>query len=286
LRGQDTEGTALPADISPSGPDAPEQTGDQDQRGASGQPSAPEPGTSLPGLPRLYFPEPHNQPQLPLGQPYGQPVVPGQPGRPEQPGGMFQDQAGQRPGQPQPGRQRPVRQRSTQRPDRELRHRAIAALVFGVISLIALAGLGGTDLHRGIYLLIFSAIVGAAGCVIGITALRKARRTGTYRPRGSVGGIVLGAMAALISIWILSVYLAFPTQVNNYEKCRSLAQTSGQQQACLNQFYKSIRPAAAGPGQPARAVALPRPAAMRSLVTSATFIPSAPVGHHSTDRRA
>lgn len=174
--------------------------------------------------------------------------MPGQPNLPEQPNGGFQGQSDQRPGQHQPGQPRPVRRRSTQRPDRELRQRAIAALIFGVISVVALAGLGGTDLHRGIYLLIFSAIVGAAGCVIGITALRKARRTGTYRPRGSVGGIVLGALAALVSIWILLVYLAFPTQVDNYEKCRSLAQTSGQQQACLNQFYKSIRPAAAGPG--------------------------------------
>ncbi len=78
--------------------------------------------------------------------------------------------------------------------------------------------------------------------------MRKARRIGTYRPRGSVGGIVLGALAGLLAVWILSIYLAFPTQIDRYEKCRSLAQTSSDQQACLNQLYKSIRPATSGSG--------------------------------------
>jgi hypothetical protein len=147
---------------------------------------------------------------------------------------------------PRPATQRPTRQRPTRPPERELRHRAIAALIFGVLSLVALLGVR-TDLHRGVYLLIFSAIIGVAACVIGITALRKARRTGTYRPRGAIGGIVLGALAALLSIPILATYLAFPTQVDNYVKCLSLAQTSSDQHACENQFYRSIHLSAATP---------------------------------------
>jgi len=111
--------------------------------------------------------------------------------------------------------------------------------VFGVISLLALLGLG-TDLRKGVYLLAFSMVVGLAACVIGITALVKARRTGTYRLRGAIGGIVLGALATLISVPILVTYLAFPTQVNNYVNCLSQAQNSSQQQACMTRFYRSI----------------------------------------------
>ncbi len=178
-----------------------------------------------------------------LGGP-GQSGVPGQQGQPG--GGRFQRRTG-----PQASGQRPARQRSSQPPDRELRHRAIAALVFGALSLIALLStlrLGG-DLQRGVYLLFFSTIIGVAACVIGITALRKARRTGSYRPRGAVGGIILGALAVLISIPILVAYLAYPTQVNNYVRCLSQAQSSSEQQACMNQFYNSIHLRTSGSGQ-------------------------------------
>lgn len=118
--------------------------------------------------------------------------------------------------------------------------------MFGVISLIALLGLG-TDLRKGVYLLGFSMAVGLAACVIGITALIKARKTGSYRPRGAIGGIVLGALGALISVPILVTYLVFPTQVNNYVNCLSQAQNSSQQQSCMAKFYRSIH---LGTGQP------------------------------------
>lgn len=200
----------------------------------------------LPGVPRLFFPDQPGQADQAQadqagqasGQPYGQPRgsliwAPGQqtqrPGQPGQPTGWQQ----------RGGAQRPSRPRSTRPPERELRQRAIAALVFGALSLVALLGLGG-DLRRGVYLLIFSAIVGVAACVIGITALRKARRTGVYRPRGAIGGIVLGALAALLAIPMLATYLAFPTQVNNYVKCLNLAQTPSEQRACQVQFFRSL----------------------------------------------
>ena len=135
---------------------------------------------------------------------------------------------------------RPVRPRPTRPPDRELRHRAIASLIFGVLALVALLGLSGS-LNRGVYLLIFSAVIGIAACVIGITAVLKARKTGSYRPRGAIGGIVLGVIAAFLSIPILATYLAFPHQVDNYVKCLNQSQSSsGGQQACMNRFYKSI----------------------------------------------
>ena len=111
--------------------------------------------------------------------------------------------------------------------------------MLGALALVAMLGLSG-DLRRGIYLLLFSAVIGLSSCVIGITAVRKARKTGSFRPRGAVGGIILGLLAALVSIPILVTYLAYPTQVTNYVNCLSQAQTSSAQQACMNRFYKSI----------------------------------------------
>lgn len=108
-----------------------------------------------------------------------------------------------------------------------------------MLSLIALLGLG-TDLKKGVYALVFSAAIGAGSCVIGITAVLKARRTGTRRPGGAIGGIVLGAIATMISVPILITYLAFPGPVNRYVQCLSQAQSAGQQQTCVDHFYKQI----------------------------------------------
>jgi hypothetical protein len=266
-----TGGTALPADFSPHpAPNAPDQPGQEaGPDGASGTGSS---GNGADAHPKPFFAEhpeqfelgqqPSSEPsagqrdQPGPGVPYGQPGLgpspspsppsgPSGAGRPAEqaPGerdlGQRGQQAGWRPAQPQP-QQRSRPQRPTEPPGRELRQRAIASLLFGVISLVALLGLG-TDLHRGVYLLAFSLAVGLAACVIGITALVKARRTGSYRPRGAIGGIVLGALALLISVPILVTYLAFPTQVSNYVNCLSQAQNSSQQHACMTKFYKSIR---------------------------------------------
>jgi hypothetical protein len=157
--------------------------------------------------------------------------------RQDRPGQQGSQPAGWR--QPAPTPRRQAAPRPARPPERELRQRAIAALVFGAISLVALLGLG-TDLRKGVYLLIFSAAVGIAACVIGITALVKARKTGSYRPRGAVAGIVLGVLAAVISVPILATYLIFPTQVNNYVNCLRQAENSTDQHACMSRFYKSI----------------------------------------------
>jgi hypothetical protein len=244
-----TGGTALPADFSPHpAPNAPDQPGQEaGPDGASGTGSS---GNGADAHPKPFFAE-HPEQFEPGQQPGSEPPSPSPPpgppeaGRPAEqaPGerdlGQRGQQAGWRPAQPSP-QQRSRPQRSTEPPGRELRQRAIASLLFGVISLVALLGLG-TDLHRGVYLLAFSLAVGLAACVIGITALVKARRTGSYRPRGAIGGIVLGALALLISVPILVTYLAFPTQVNNYVNCLSQAQNSSQQHACMTKFYQTIR---------------------------------------------
>jgi hypothetical protein len=223
----------------------------------------------LPGLPRLFFGDQPDQarPGSPAGQsgqpgqswnqPAGQPQdqFPGQPGGPSpagQPWNPWSQPGGPGPAGQQAARQRPVRQRPTRPPERELRHRAIASVCLALFSLFALFGLGA-NLSRGVYLLLFSTIIGAAASIIGIIAAVKARRAGAYRPHGTAWGIALGAVAVVVSVPILATYLAFPGPMNNYVKCIGQAQTSGQQRACENQFYKQIH-MGASPGSVRREI--------------------------------
>ncbi len=265
-----TGGTALPADTNP--PTAP---GASDQPSGPGQPAGPgplqdqQPG-KLPGLPRLFFADqaadqqaPGQRDEIPAGQGesgsawsarpngYGTPPQAGGPASRGQRRAPWQADQGQAPGQARqglgPGRagtgqpsQRPDRPRRTNPPGRELRQRGIACLVFGVMSLVAILFGFGPDPSRGIFLVIFSALVGIAAIVIGVSAIVKARKTGSYRPRGVIGGIGLGALAALISLAVGTLYLAFPNQTRTYVNCLNQAQTTSQRQACLNQLEKSI----------------------------------------------
>jgi hypothetical protein len=204
----------------------------------------PEPAHPEDARPEPAQPEPAQPPTA--GPRYGDPILRGPQYAPPPP--QFKRQ-GETPvqdrqpgGWPPASQPRPQRQPAQQRrnaPERELRQRAIAALVFGGVSLIALFGLSA-DLRKGVYVLGFSALVGLAACVIGITALVKARKTGSYRPRGAIGGIVLGAFGMLISIPLLLTYLVFPTQFTNYVNCLSQAQNPSQQNACMSKFSKSI----------------------------------------------
>ena len=76
-------------------------------------------------------------------------------------------------------------------PDPAVRQRALAALAMGVLSLVGLM-LGLGSLHRGIYVAVLTLAFGGAAIWLGVTASKKARRSGTARPRWAVGGVVLG----------------------------------------------------------------------------------------------
>ena len=115
----------------------------------------------------------------------------------------------------------------------------MAAGVIGALALLALLGFNG-DLSRGVYLLGFSALVGATAAVIGITALRKAKRTDVARPRGAVAGIILGVFALVLTVPMMTAYLAFPGQMQSYMNCMTQAQSTGDRQTCVNQFLNSV----------------------------------------------
>jgi predicted PurR-regulated permease PerM len=120
-----------------------------------------------------------------------------------------------------------------------VRQRAIAALILGLLSVLALLGVG-SNFHRGIYLVIFGLLVGISACWFGISAMRRARLALTMRPRGAVAGIVLGVIGALISVILLIVFAAFWHQLTSFSQCLNQANTPSAQQACVNQLHRSV----------------------------------------------
>ena len=124
-------------------------------------------------------------------------------------------------------------------PEPPVRQRALTALLLGVLSLIGLV-LGLGNLRRGIFVAVLALLFAAAAIWLGVTASKKARRSGTARPRWAVGGVVLGCLGlAFSALWLLVLAVFWP-QLNTYFNCMSGANTVTAQQACHNQFTKSV----------------------------------------------
>jgi hypothetical protein len=122
-----------------------------------------------------------------------------------------------------------------------LRQRAYVALLLSVLSVIALFGVGSNfDFHRGVYLVIFALLAGLAACWLGVTAIRRAGRAASMRPRGAVLGTVFGALGALLSALLLIVLAAFWSQLTTYSRCLGTANTLAARQACVNQLNRSL----------------------------------------------
>jgi hypothetical protein len=142
----------------------------------------------------------------------------------------------QQPGWTPPGPQRPAR--PTAPPRRELRQRAAAAAFFGLLALLALTA--ANEVHRPLYLVIFSLIIGAGAMVLGISAAVRARKDNTRRPPGSVAAIVLGVISILLAgISVLAI--VFARQLTNYEQCMNNASTNAAKQTCANRMLQSIQ---------------------------------------------
>jgi hypothetical protein len=131
-----------------------------------------------------------------------------------------------------PGRQLPP-------PDPALRQRALAALVLGALSLVGLA-LGLGNLRRGVYVAVLTLLFAVTAIWLGAGASRRARRSGTARPRGAISGTVLGGFGlAFSALWLLVLAMFWP-QLSTYYNCMSGANTVAAQQACHDQFTNSV----------------------------------------------
>jgi hypothetical protein len=138
----------------------------------------------------------------------------------------------------QPGGQLPAR-RQLPPPDPPLRQRALTAMLLGALSLIALT-LGLGNLRRGVFVAVLALLFAAGAIWLGITASKKARRSGTARPRWAAGGVVLGCLGLAFSAMWLLVLAVFWPQLNTYYNCMDSANTVTAQQACHKQFTDSV----------------------------------------------
>jgi len=133
----------------------------------------------------------------------------------------------------------PPARRQLPPPDPAVRQRALAALIIGVLSLLGLM-LGLGNLRRGVYVAVLTLLFGVAAIWLGVTASKKARRSGTARPRWAVGGVVLGGLGlALSALWLLVLAVFWP-QLSAYYTCMTGANTVAAQQACHTQFTNSV----------------------------------------------
>ena len=123
-------------------------------------------------------------------------------------------------------------------PDPLLRQRGWAALTLGLLSVVGLLFLG--SLQRGMYVLVLTLAFGAVAIWLGVSASRRARRGGMARPRGAVSGTVFGGLGLGLSVTCLVVFAVFWPQLKAYSSCLDGANTVAAQQACQNQFNKSI----------------------------------------------
>jgi hypothetical protein len=121
-----------------------------------------------------------------------------------------------------------------------VRHRATAALILGVLSVLSLLGIG-SNYHRGIFLVIFGVLVGIVASWFGVTAVRKASKAGTMRPRWAVFGTVLGALGALFGVLVLIFFAAYWQPLNRYSKCVASANTPSADQVCMNKLRQSVK---------------------------------------------
>ena len=124
-------------------------------------------------------------------------------------------------------------------PDPAVRQRALAAFSLGLLSLIGLM-LGLGNLRRGIVVAVVTLVFALVAIWLGVSANRTARRTGTARPRWAASGVVLGTLGLAFSALWLMVLAVFWPQLNTYYNCMAGANTVATQQACHDQFTKSV----------------------------------------------
>ena len=111
-------------------------------------------------------------------------------------------------------------------------------MALGVLSLLGLFLASG--LRHAIYVVAGTLAIGALAAWLGSTAMSRARRGRSGRPRGAVAGVVLGLLGLAFSGLTLIVFALFWNQLSAYWNCSSGANTLTAQQACQHQLSQTI----------------------------------------------
>ncbi len=122
--------------------------------------------------------------------------------------------------------------------DPALQQRAWAARMLAVISLFGMMMIG--NVRRGVYVVAVACIIAAIALWLSVSAMSRARRGGTRRPRGAVFATVLGVAGLTFSAFALIGFALFWPQLTQYSDCLSGANTVSAQQACQQQLSNSV----------------------------------------------
>src|SRR5215475_15946798 len=124
-------------------------------------------------------------------------------------------------------------------PEPALRHRAVAALFVALLSLAGLLGFN-IEAQRAILVVIYSLLAGATALWLAVTAMRRARRSRTARPRGSVAAAVIAGVGIGLAAVMLMAFSLFGQQLSDYGRCLSGANTITGSQSCYSRFSHAL----------------------------------------------
>jgi hypothetical protein len=127
-----------------------------------------------------------------------------------------------------------------QRPpaDPTLQQRAWAALMLAFISLFAMMMIG--NVRRGVYVVGVALVIAVIALWLALSAMSKARRGGSGRPRGVVLAVILGGIGFAFSAVVLAGFAMFWPQLTQYANCLNGANTVAARQACQQQLNHSV----------------------------------------------
>ena len=124
-------------------------------------------------------------------------------------------------------------------PEPALRHRALAALIVALLSLAGLLGFN-IEAQRAVLVIAYSLLAGATALWLALTAMRRARRSRTARPHGSVAATVIAGVGTALAAAMLLAFGLFGRQLSDYGRCLSGANTITASQSCYDQFAHAL----------------------------------------------
>jgi hypothetical protein len=124
-------------------------------------------------------------------------------------------------------------------PEPALRHRALAALIVALLSLAGLLAFN-IEAQRAVLVVAYSLLAAATALWLALTAMRRARRSRTARPRGSVAATVIAGIGMGLAAAMLLAFGLFGQQLSDYGRCLSGANTIAANQSCYSQFAHAM----------------------------------------------
>jgi hypothetical protein len=118
-------------------------------------------------------------------------------------------------------------------------HRAVAALL---VALLSLGGFAAFNLGQryGILLIGYALLASLVALWLGLTAVSRARRERTARPRGAMPATVIATLGIGLSILLLLGFALFGRQLAGYSRCLTAASTPTAQHSCYNQLSHAL----------------------------------------------